>query len=123
MRPWIAVALMLAFISPLVLPLFAATSDSEASLPACCRSHGKHHCAMMHWMLMASSGPALTAPPCPLFPSTTPPVRIVTAFFSAPPLPSVELRRDPSPPAPTPLHAPNLAITSQSTRGPPSRLA
>ena len=73
-------------------------------------------------MLAASSGPVLTTPPCPFYPAAAPPVRILTAFFSAPPLHSVDLRRDPSPPAPTPLRAPALALTSQSTRGPPARL-
>ena len=72
LRRCIAVALMLVFISPLVLPLFAATADPEASLPACCRRHGKHHCHMtteMMAMLAASSGPALTTPPCPFYPT------------------------------------------------------
>ena len=113
---------MLVFISPLVLPLFAATADPEASLPACCRSHGKHHCAMMHWMLMASSGPSFTAPPCPLYPTAAAPVRIVNAFFSASPPPSVELCRDTSPPALASLCFRTIALTSQFTRGPPTRL-
>jgi len=114
---------MIVFTSPLILPYFTAISDPEASLPACCRSHGKHHCAMMHWMLMASSGPSFTAPPCPLYPTAATPVRIVTAFFSAPPQPSVDLRRDPSLPALTSLNARTLNLTSQLTRGPPILLS
>jgi hypothetical protein len=124
-RRLLAIALLLTFVSPFVLPLFAATSDPEASLPACCRRHGKHHCNMtmaMMAMLAASSGPALTTPPCPLYPTAATPVRILTAYFSAPPPPSVEIRRDPSPPAPAPLRARTFATTSQSTRGPPTRL-
>ncbi len=116
---------MLVFISPLVLPLFAASSDPEASLPACCRRHGKHHCHMtmeMMAMLAASSGPVFTTPPCPFYPAAATPVRILTAFFSAPPQPLVQLRRDPAPSAPTPLRICILATTSQSTRGPPTRL-
>ena len=122
----VAVALMLVFLSPLVLPLFAASADPEASLPACCRRHGKHHCNMtmaMMAMLAASSGPVLTAPPCPLYPSAPAPMRIVTAYFAAQLPPSIEIRRDPAPPAPTLLRVRVLAITSQSTRGPPARLA
>ena len=57
--------------------------------------------------------PGLTTPPCPLYPTAAAPVRIVTAFFSAPLPPSVELRRDPAPPAPTPLRIRTLAPHSQ----------
>jgi hypothetical protein len=113
---------MLAFLSPLVLPLFAASSDPDASLPACCRRHGKHHCHMtmeMMAMLAASSGPALTTPPCPFYPAAAAPLRIVTAFVFAPPLTSVDLRRNPSPHASTPLRAPVHALDLQTTRGPP----
>ena len=126
MRRILAIALLIAFGSPFVAPLFAATSDPEASLPACCRRHGTHHCSMtvaMMAMLAASSGPSLTSTPCPFYPTAAAPVRIVTAFFSAPPLTTVDLRRDPSPPAHSSLHAPALAIASQSTRGPPAPLA
>ncbi len=116
---------MLVFTSPFILPLFTATSDPEASLPACCRRHGMHHCnmTMMMAMLAAYSGPSFTAPPCPLYPTAATPVRIVTAFFSAPPQPSVDLRRDPSLPALTSLNARTLNLTSQLTRGPPILLS
>jgi len=57
-------------------PLAVALPGSEdARLPACCRRHGAHHCAMssgmMARMLEAASGstPTVTAPPtCPFFP-------------------------------------------------------
>jgi hypothetical protein len=117
---------MIVFTSPFVLPFFTATSDPEASLPACCRRHGKHHCHMtmeMMAMLAASSGPVWTAPPCPLYPAAATPVRIVTAYFAVVLPPSVEFRRDSVPPAPALLNASALAIASQSTRGPPARLA
>ncbi len=125
-RRLLAIALLLTFVSPFVLPLFAATADPEASLPACCRRHGKHHCHMtmeMMAMLAASSGPGLTAPPCPLYPAAAAPVRIVTAYFSAPPLPSVQLRGNPAPPAPTALHIRTFTTSSNYTRGPPTPLA
>ena len=126
LRRLVAATLMLVFLSPLVLPLFAATSDPDASLPACCRRHGKHHCNMtmsMMAMLVASSGPALTTPPCPLYPAAATPVRIVTAYFAAQLPPSIEIRRDPAPSAPTLLRICTLSITSNCTRGPPARLA
>ncbi len=101
---------MLVFISPLLLPFFAASADPEASLPACCRRHGKHHCNMTAAMmatLAASSGPALTTSPCPLYPTAAAPVRIVTAYFAVMLPATVELRRNPAPPAPTPFRIPH----------------
>jgi len=68
MRRVLAITLLLAFASPLVVP-------SALPLPILkpgCRllpQHGKHHCAMMHMMLAANRGPALTTPPCPLYPA------------------------------------------------------
>jgi hypothetical protein len=49
-------------------------AEDDARLPACCRTHGAHHCAMSAalrgWMLRAESEtPAFTAPAqCPLYP-------------------------------------------------------
>jgi hypothetical protein len=50
MRRLLASALVLAFFSPLIAPVFTA-SINEADLPACCRRNGKHHC-MMYRMAM-----------------------------------------------------------------------
>jgi hypothetical protein len=98
-RP-LAIALLLTFVSPFVLPLFAAIADPEASLPACCRRHGKHHCNMtmaMMAMLAASSGPALTTPPCPLYPTAAAPVRITPAYIAARPPLSIATNSNPAP--------------------------
>jgi len=73
-------------------------------------------------MLAASSGPVLIPRPCPLYPAAAAPVRIVTAFISAQPPHSVQLRRDPAPPAPTALRIRILTPSSNYTRGPPTRL-
>lgn len=68
------VILMLAMLSgTLAIPLlYAAFSDPESELPPCCRSRGKHHCAMMdqYLRMMSSGAPTFTAPPnhCPLYP-------------------------------------------------------
>jgi hypothetical protein len=39
------IILLVGFSLPLIAPLFAS-GPSEASLPACCRRDGKHHCMM-----------------------------------------------------------------------------
>jgi len=54
-------------------PLSALLNGSEdASLPACCRRHGAHHCAMNRQMmahLAPDPRPSLSAPTtCPLYP-------------------------------------------------------
>lgn len=54
-------------------PLSATLEADDARLPACCRSHGAHHCAMSAalkaWMLRTESQtPGFTAPStCPLY--------------------------------------------------------
>jgi hypothetical protein len=118
----LAITLLIAFGSPLVLPLFAATADPEASLPACCRSHGAHHCAMMH-MRSPLNGPAFQAPPCPFFPTATTPLRIAAASLAAPLRLSVEQLRDPAPLAPSPRRARIFTTSANLKRGPPTRFA
>jgi hypothetical protein len=73
MRRSLAILLVLFFgLGPLAATLSA---DDESRLPACCRRHGVHHCAMSMRMTAAmaeaASGgkPTLTAPlTCPYFP-------------------------------------------------------
>ena len=69
MRRWLSVLLVLFFGFWPLSGMLEASDDTR--LPACCRRHGTHHCAMelQLALLAASSTPALTAPPtCPLFP-------------------------------------------------------
>jgi hypothetical protein len=120
----LAITLLIAFGSPLVAPLFAATADSEASLPACCRSHGAHHCLMLHTMFAASSGPAFQAPPCRNYPNAFPPVRSATASLFAAQMASIEIHRNGA--APTHIRgcvAGNFAPSANLKRGPPPNLA
>jgi hypothetical protein len=43
----ISVALLLVLsLLPVLSAWFSTTASAEASLPACCRTHGKHHCSM-----------------------------------------------------------------------------
>ena len=63
MRRLLSISLLLLLVLPIVSPLFAAT-PSEATLPACCRRNGKHHCSMgtiMGTALQQSSSQSPTA--------------------------------------------------------------
>jgi hypothetical protein len=124
-RRILAITLLIAFGSPFVAPLLAATADPEASLPPCCRSHGKHHCAMMHSMMLAqSSGPAFQAPPCPFYPAPATPVRTATASLAAPVNLSAAQLRYLAPLAATPRRAARtFAPSANPKRGPPTTLA
>ena len=72
-------------------PLAATFDGDDASLPACCRRNGTHHCEMSDAMLAriiqaALSTPAFTAPSrCPQFP----------AHESAAPSPALAVARAP----------------------------
>jgi hypothetical protein len=125
MRRILAIALLIAFGFPLVAPAFAATADPEASLPACCRSNGKHHCAMMHMMLMAAySSPSFNAPPCPFYPAAAIPQRLVPASINAQVTLAVAQLRAPAPPAAAPRRAVlTLLASANLKRGPPTLLA
>jgi hypothetical protein len=120
MRRALAIALLIAFSSPLVVPLFAATRDPEASLPACCRRHGKHHCSMMMAMLATDRGPAFQAPPCPFYPTATTPPRLATASLSTSLPPVIGALRTSAPLAPTPRRAHGFTVSSNLKRGPPA---
>ncbi len=47
MRRLLSILLLAAFALPLVAPALALAQDPDAGLPACCRRHGQHHCAML----------------------------------------------------------------------------
>jgi hypothetical protein len=107
----------------------ALPARSELRLPACCRRHGAHHCAMSAAMAsMAdqatpSSTPVLTAPShCPYYPgsmtaSTTP---AYAMFASATALP-VLFAQDHFPAA-SDAAARQSQIHTHAGRGPPTSL-
>jgi len=125
LRRILAITLLIAFGLPLVAPAFAATTDPEASLPPCCRSHGAHHCAMMHSMMLAlSSKPAFVPPPCPFYPAPATPVRTTTASLTVVPPPTVALFRTFTPLPATPRRAARRMFASANLkRGPPNSIA
>jgi hypothetical protein len=91
LRKFLAI-LMLAIIGGFyAAPLLqAASSDPDAGLPACCRRHGKHHCAMMDRYLKSidSGTPQVRTTPqhCPLYPhsSNAPVVRYDAGLAPSP---------------------------------------
>jgi len=122
MRRILTIALLLAFGSPMVAPVFAATADPEASLPACCRSHGVHHCAMMH-MRSAAADPAFQAPPCPFYPTALALVQVANAFLCSSPNLSAAYSRDRTSLIAAPCRAATVfTVSSNLKRGPPNPL-
>jgi hypothetical protein len=71
MRRSIAHSLLMIFSLLLMAPLFAP--DTEASLPACCRRNGKHHCMMRGMEQSSSKEPGFTSvhEKCPCLPEST----------------------------------------------------
>jgi hypothetical protein len=120
-RRLLAITLLIAFGSPLVLPLFAATSDQQASLPACCRRHGAHRCILP--TPQADSSPSFKAPPCPFYPAVFTPLRIAAASLTTPLRLSVEQLRDSAPPSASQHRAQTFGTSSNLKRGPPTLLA
>jgi len=46
MRRALSILLVVVFGMPALVPLFGAAAPDDASVPACCRRHGQHHCLM-----------------------------------------------------------------------------
>ena len=72
LRRLISILLLAVLGLPLAAPLFAATSQSESRLPACCRKNGKHHCmGGMEMQAASSAEPSFRTPleKCPFAPA------------------------------------------------------
>ncbi len=123
LRRMLAITLLIAFGSPLALSLFAATADPEAALPACCRTHGAHHCAMTHRALAESEGAALQAPPCSDYPTPTTPARRATGSLAAPLPLTAELLQTPVLLPSGPHRIRSVVASANLNRGPPARPA
>jgi len=119
MRRWFAsVLLLLTALLPLQ-PLIAS-AQADASLPACCRRSGAHHCMMLGTVTLADSGtqPSVRPAPCPLWKITVSPA--VVAVAGAPP----SLSSKPAISEDVVTVAPSLVLTrlarSRSARAPPA---
>jgi len=127
MRRILALSLLIAFSSPLLVPLLfqsillAATPDSPKFLQACCRKAGVHHCTSLS--ANAPSAPALNAPPCADYPPQSAPLRLELASLQAPLLPSADPLLSPIQLAPYQRLAETAAPSAHPKRGPPARLA
>lgn len=107
----------------LFAPLAATATVTDASLPACCRRDGKHHCIMTMSRLAAAQGshPEFKAPAdkCPYSPLS--PVRIhdLTSLSSLQDLVSVKVMTCSIGQAQTKTRRRILYDRSQQKRGPP----
>jgi len=73
LRKFLAILMLFLFGAFYAAPLVqAASNDPDSGLPACCRRHGKHHCAMMDRYLEYSAlgAPQFRTTPqhCPFYP-------------------------------------------------------
>jgi len=131
MRRILAITLLIAFGSPLAVPLLAAAADlqskdAQSSLPACCRRNGKHHCAITMAAALASvngSSPAFQAPPCPLYPSPSTPLRLAAAKLNPAPALAIARLQTASPNVHGRSRASSALLSANQKRGPPSILA
>jgi hypothetical protein len=122
MRRAIAVLLMLVFSSMLIAPVLAA--DPEASLPACCRRHGKHHCAMRMAVQPGSrTGFTTVKGKCPCFPAGTTAVRSWQFRPELDPSLACGWLRGPFTAAPAQSGFPFTFRRGHPKRGPPAPLA
>jgi hypothetical protein len=108
----------------------AATLNAEqdSGLPACCRRHGTHHCAMSARMAAAiaesaSSQPIITAPAtCPFFPGYTAETASAPQALAASTVNLPSLLAQSHSPAAGRAAARLSKIRTRASRGPPATL-
>jgi hypothetical protein len=123
-RRLLAISLLLLFNLPVISPLFALPSISEANLPACCKRYGTHHCTM-NTPATASPGQAtLSATPthCPAYPAAITPTQHGKQSFSTPSLIFAEIVSHPTIKPQTQARARVALDRSRQQRGPPTQL-
>jgi hypothetical protein len=120
-RRMLAISLLILFALPITLPLFGADA-AAASVPACCRRNGKHHC-MMSMGSSRDSSLLIIWQKCPY--SVTPPA--VSVLPSLAPSPSASIfagvRRHPAAAAQVEARQRVSFDRSRQKRGPPASIA
>jgi hypothetical protein len=121
-RRLLSIVLLVIFSFPLISPVLALTSGSDASLPACCRRNGAHHC-MLKMQTAESTGSAVslsaTPPRCPAFPAVVTPVKHGDLSFRAASLIFAEIVSHRSVRTQTEARARVALDRSRQKRGPP----
>jgi hypothetical protein len=124
MRRVLSISLILLYWLGPLASILPASDDSR--LPACCRRHGAHHCAMSDAlaarMAEAASGTLVLAAPshCPMYPggaiATTGPGHALASSPATPPLLVVQ----PQAPVADPSAACLNPVRTRAGHGPPS---
>jgi hypothetical protein len=125
-RRLLALSLLLLFSFPLVSPLFALSTTSDANLPACCRRNGVHHCQMkLQQSTAAAHQTTLTtiSTKCPLYPGSAILVQHKDAWLHAVNRIVGKSVRRTTVKAPTYAHVQIALDTAWQKRGPPSLLS
>ena len=118
MRRTISIFLVLFFgLGPVAAALHA---EEDAGLPACCRRHGAHHCAMASTMGQNDRKPGLSAPStCPYFPGYNLAPSNAPLALAAPPVSLPAMLVQPHTPAAARAAARLSQIRTRAGRGPP----
>ncbi|HEV2710660.1 MAG TPA: hypothetical protein VGU67_10635 [Edaphobacter sp.] len=126
MRRLLALSLLLLFSFPLVSPLFALSTNSDANLPACCRRNGAHHCQMkLQRSSISAHQTTLTtiSTNCPFYPGSAILVRHNDARLHAGARLFAESVNHTTVKAPTYAHVQIALDTAWQKRGPPALLS
>jgi hypothetical protein len=118
MRRLFSILLLATFALPMVAPLLALAQDPGAGLPACCRRHGQHHCAMLDREQDPTAHRLVAV--CPLYPQH--PAAYLTATHPLalqPPVRAWMFSEEPAPSASAETHHPIARNHSHCQRGPP----
>ena len=125
MRRALSLVLLLLFSLPLISPVLALAGVSGASLPACCRRNGAHHCTgKMQSADSSTSGVSVSTIPqhCPAYPAVLTQLRHGDLSFNAASLAFAEIVSHPAIKLQTEARARVSLDRASQKRGPPTQL-
>lgn len=109
--------ILLFWLGPLSVVLPAS---AESRLPACCRRHGAHHCAMAEMASQPNSRPAFAAPGhCPHYPDALAASVTVADALTPPPAALLSLRSQNHARIASTVRVSSASLRSRSSRAPP----